>query len=252
MIFCVSFFVVTPFFQKPRALFKSFFDTGISSIGSVYRDAFKTYFKSQDSEDIEILRQERNVLAHSVGEKNILEEENSNLRKMLQFKERSAFTLLGARVIAKSTDLGRSLLVIDRGARDGIKIDFPVIAQEGVLIGKIVDVRYETSFIRLLHDPKSKTIVAYKTKDKTIQGLITGKFHTGIELTLVPITEPIEKGVPLSTTGTEEYVPAGLLVGFISEFNSLPTDLFYTIQVKPALLVSELSLLSVILPSHGN
>ncbi|MBI4272266.1 rod shape-determining protein MreC [Candidatus Uhrbacteria bacterium] len=246
------FLVLTSFFEKPRAFFKSAFDRNISAIYFTYRDSFRALWKSQEAEDISILREQRNSFARIAGDKNILEEENTHLKKMLKFKERSHGELLGARIIGRSTDLGKSMLVIDRGARDGIQKNYPVIAQEGVLIGKIADTRYETSFVRLLHDPKSKTIVSYHTKDQTVQGLIAGKFHTGIELTLIPITEPVEKSALLSTTGTEEYIPAGLLVGFISEYTSTPTDLFYTIQVMPALPLSELSLLSVIVPPHEN
>ena len=61
-----------------------------------------------------------------------------------------------------------------------------------------------------------------------------------------------EKNALLATTGTEEHIPAGLLVGFISEYASTPTDLFYTIRVMPALPLSELSLLSVIVPPYEN
>lgn len=244
--------VMLPYFEKPRSFFKSGFDTAIYSLGRAYHDTVTLYFRSQNSDDIEILRHERNSLAGSEGEKIILKEENTSLKRMLQFRERSGYELFGVHIIARSTDLGRSMLVIDRGARDGIKKDFPVIAQDGVLIGKVAAVRYETSFIRLLQDPKSKVIAAYKANSKIVQGLVTGKFHTGIELALIPITEPLEKGALLTTTGTEEFVPAGLLIGFISDFNSMPTDLFYTIQIKPALPISDLSLLSVIMPSKSN
>ncbi len=240
------------FFTQQFTVLKQGLNGALSSIRLAYRDVWRAYIAQDINENLEILRSERNAYARKAVHQDILEQENAQLKNLLSFKQRSDSVLLGARIVGKSADLARSMIMIDRGAIDGVKKDLPVIAGDGELIGKIAEAQYETSFVRLLHDPKSKTIASYKTKGAAVQGIITGTFHTGIELTLVPITEQIEKGALIYTTGAEENIPAGLLIGFISEYKSTPTDLFYTIQAKPALLVSELSLVHIILPQKTN
>lgn len=243
--------LVMSLFPHQRAWVKHSIDSALVTLRSAYQDAFTAlgYYSFASDKDSEISDPEKNTLAGMLIKQNILEEENKNLKQLLSFKERSSHKLLNASVIGKTTDFSRSMLILDRGVRDGVLKDFAVVAYDGVLIGKIADAKFESSFVRLLHDPKSKTIASYRSNDKIVQGLITGKFHTGIELSLVPITEPIAKSLPVATSGTEEFIPAGLLIGFISNAHSLPSDLFYSISIAPAVLPSSLGIVGIIIPA---
>ncbi len=201
-----------------------------------------------EHETVNSLREERNKLIASEIEKTGIVEENKKLQNLLSFREKQSQPFLGAHVLGRSTDPGRSMLILDRGSDDGVKKGFPVVAESGVLIGKIASTESKTSYVRLLNDPNSKTIALYTTKDgRTIQGLIEGKFRTGLELTLVPTTDPGEQGLALFTSGLEEHVPRGLLIGIITDISARPTDLFHTIKLKPAVRPDSVTVVGVLL-----
>jgi len=64
-----------------------------------------------------------------------LQKENENLRKLLAFKEQFTQEVVGCNIIAKDSGNLFETFTIDRGSKDGISVNDPVINSNG-LVGR--------------------------------------------------------------------------------------------------------------------
>ncbi|MEM7386660.1 MAG: rod shape-determining protein MreC, partial [Verrucomicrobiota bacterium] len=81
--------------------------------------------------------------------------ENIRLQKALDFKERSSYDLLSAKVVARDSATWWESIVIDRGSADGLDKDMAVITDEG-LIGKTRNVLEDRSRVLLLTNERCR------------------------------------------------------------------------------------------------
>ena len=77
--------------------------------------------------------------------------ENNQLRRALQFRERSAFKLVPARIIARDAATWWSTIKVDKGSNDGVEPDQPVLTEDG-LVGKTTVVAGNASTVLLISD----------------------------------------------------------------------------------------------------
>ena len=86
---------------------------------------------------------------------NDLQSENNSLRQALDFRDRSKYELLPARIIARSSTSWWSTVQIDRGEQDKLDSDMPVVTDVG-LVGKTTTVAPNTAFVLLISDENCK------------------------------------------------------------------------------------------------
>lgn len=188
----------------------------------------------------------------------ILEEENQILKKELNFLEESQNKLVIARIIGQDP-VEPNTLILGGGEESGIKIGFPVVVNEGVLIGKIVKVEKEISMVLLLTDSKSKIAASIlgqqneseKSKENTVHsalGVVCGKHGLSIEIELIPQNEKVEKGDLVTTSGLEKDIPRGLLIGEIDSVTSEAGAVFQSATVKSLAPFNNLSIAAVVIP----
>lgn len=158
----------------------------------------------------------------------LFERENAELRKTLAFKERTQHSTIGADVIGYSTDSPRSELLINRGSRDGVRPGAPAIAGDGVLVGRVHTVDAQKSTILLLRDTRSKILALITRDDAAIHGIAEGRFNVGVDLTFIPVTEVLKQGDVVITSGLQEGIAAGFIIGTVQEVRKKPEDLFQT------------------------
>lgn len=152
--------------------------------------------------------------------------EIAELKRQLNYRERSAMTVLSASVSGYSTDPSRSLFLLDRGSRDGITKGAPVVAGDGILIGIVHELDAESSMVMPLHDPRSSVLVRIPREDEDIHGIARGRFNVGADLMYVPITEEMRVGDIVVTSGLQEGIPSGLVLGTVQEVRKNQQDLF--------------------------
>ncbi len=70
---------------------------------------------------------------------NDLAAENNTLREALEFKQRSNYNLLPARIVSRQSSTWWNTVQIDRGEQDGLDSDMPVVTDVG-LVGKTTTV----------------------------------------------------------------------------------------------------------------
>lgn len=176
----------------------------------------------------------------------IAEEENKEMRAQLRFLQKQKMQTVGADVTGKNIDTLGNTLIINRGARDGIKENSPVIIQDGILIGKIARVEERTSIIRLINDNQSKFAATIMNENRTL-GLIEGGYGISVQMSYIPQNETVNIGETIITSGLEESVPRGLLIGAIETVEKEAYQPFQKAIVKPLADLNRINLVSVII-----
>lgn len=196
------------------------------------------------------LLDEVNYLLNENTKLKIYRKENVLLKEQLRFVEEKIFDkeIVVSRVIAKNMD-NKDILSINKGKKDGIIEGLPVIASNGIIVGKISSVSLNTSKVLLLRDPFS--FLAVKILDKSEQSnLLKGKYGLSLQVDFIPRDVLVEKGDIVVTSGIEENIPLGLIVGKVERIEKNPNDLFIRTIIQPRISYDELNILSVILPSN--
>ncbi|OGC22094.1 rod shape-determining protein MreC [candidate division WOR-1 bacterium RIFOXYB2_FULL_42_35] len=173
-------------------------------------------------------------------------QENDRLRQALAFKTNSAQArrLIAAQVVGKSPSPWFSVLQINKGSNAGVKIDLPVIVGTG-LVGRIVEVAPFSSKVMLLIDAGSSvSAVSERSRDF---GIIKGGTLNKLSLRYVASGGDVKIGDMVSTSPISTYFPPGLIIGTISQASKREHDLFYYIEVVPAVDFSKLEEVFVLL-----
>jgi len=156
-------------------------------------------------------------------------EENARLRRLLDMREQLAPDSLGASVVTASHAGDTNLIVIDRGARDGVRVDLPVVAWGGA-VGRVVSVDAGDAVVRLLDDPFSG--VAAVVQRSRAQGVVVGRGGTVLDMLYVPRFSDVLHGDRVVTSGLDGIFPRGFGIGRVSAVHEVP-DGSQRIQVEP-------------------
>ncbi len=134
------------------------------------------------------------------------------LQAMLRFRETYVGSTVAAQVIGASGSDQSRVLTIDKGSRDGLKPDMPVITQDGI-VGKIRDVDPTTAHVLEINDQTSGAgVILQSTRIRAIlRGNIAGRAQIG-NLTA---DSRIKPGEQVLTSGGDQVYPRGLPVGTI-------------------------------------
>lgn len=187
------------------------FGEAISSIGK---------FKEEN----EYLIKENIRLRAEITELKDIRRENEELRNQLNLLPREKFDLLAATVIGRDLYKGNTWMIIDKGSKDGIEKDMPIIVSDGVLIGKIEEVFYAESRVVPITSPNSN--VNAVTNETGAIGVVNGKYGLGIVLDMVLQTDYLKLGDDVITSEISQSIPRGLLIGKIEEIYPAEDYLF--------------------------
>ncbi len=198
--------------------------------------------------------QERDRLKLEVIQLDELLEENNQLRRALQYQEKSPLSLVAARIINRKPSQWYSTVVIDKGSQQGIAVDSPVIVplgEDAGLVGKVSEVLGPQSAVVLLLTDEMCQVSA-KLDHSQEQGILSGQrgaLRTLPNLRLRYLSKEAEAGPgsKVFSSGTGELFPANLFLGTVVSLNLGVIDA--EAIVKPAVDFDDLSDVFVILPS---
>jgi rod shape-determining protein MreC len=175
------------------------------------------------NENARLLR-ENNILAVRIAENENEKKENAMLRDQLNLAPRKKFDLAASFVIGQDPQRLGSWIMIDKGGSAGIKVGMPVIAYEGIIIGKIQEVFSNSSKVTLLTD--SENAVNASDVETGARGILKGEYGLGIILDRVAQTDALNVGDTIVTSGLGGDLPKGLLIGKILEIRTTSDKLF--------------------------
>ena len=177
-----------------------------------------------------------------------LKAENDRLREVAGFRTGTDLQLLPAEVIGRSPSPWMETLIIDKGEKDGLAKNMPVISKEGV-VGRIYRIGPNFSEVILLTDSRdgnSMSGVIERTRDLVyIYGYSTGRKG-------YCLVKPSDLGVDIQvgdrilTSGASLYFPRNLLVGVVQEVRDHDDVFSREALMKPAVNFSRLEYVFVV------
>lgn len=123
-----------------------------------------------------------------------------------------------ARVYSEYPFNDAASIIVDIGSDDGIKVGMPVMVKEGVLLGKVKNVKRTQSEIETIFSPEWKMSV--NIGKGMIKAVLNGSPTPNIDL--IPIDESVSFGDEVTNSVSD--FPMGALLGTISEINKNAND----------------------------
>ncbi len=176
-----------------------------------------------------------------------LEEENQLLKKEMNFVEENKFKYVAAKIVSGVSDPLSQSVIINRGKKDGIIKGLAVIAENGIFIGKVIEVQDGYSKVMLISDNKSRVAATVQNLDHTV-GLIEGQYGLSFSMTNIPQNQDIKEGDLVVTSGLEGQIPKNLLIAKVDRVVLVESEIFKTAMLSPIVPLNSLSDVVVIVP----
>jgi rod shape-determining protein MreC len=173
--------------------------------------SFSGIIRSLDYEKLENLRLENLALKNELE---ILKEKGESVQNFY----------VAAKIYSRYPFNDRRLITINLGEKEGVRVGMPVLAKEGVLLGKINQVFGRESLVETVFDPawRSSVIVGEKT-----QALLEGGARP--LLTLIARESVVSPGDLVLNTSPE--FPLELLLGEIKEVKPASDDIWLVAEL---------------------
>jgi rod shape-determining protein MreC len=170
--------------------------------------------------------------------------QGQRLQRLLDFKQHYIYKTLPAQVIGVSgTDQSRTLY-IDKGTKEGLAPDMPVVTADGI-VGKLKDVFDHKSLVVLISDPTSGVGVILETT--RTRGILKGAALGEMQVINVSPDDRIKPGERIVTSGGDQIFPRGMPVGTVERVTPDPDrDPLVDVAVRPAANLSRLEEVLVI------
>jgi rod shape-determining protein MreC len=200
-----------------------------SSVNSVWNTCVR-YF------DLVNTNQKNQQLTHEVDELKIRlqasmreHDENQRLREILNLREKLPLKLVAGEVIGGTAKAPISRIIsINRGAKDGVAEQMPVVTPSGV-VGMIIQASPVSSKVQLMSDVSSS--IGAMLSRNTTAGILSG---TGTELCLLkylPLNADIKVGDAVVTSGQDGIFPEGFPIGKVTKL--VKEELYVSAEVTP-------------------
>ncbi len=252
LIFFVFLFLFLIFIHStsvPHYLKNSFYSFSepvqvyFSKKGDFLANFFQGFFQSARlKEKNEWLLKENRQLIGKNAELEFFQQENKELREMLELKQEEDFSLEVAQVIGRESS---SVITINKGDQDGIKTNFPVINGEKVLIGRVFQIYEGVSKVQLLNSENS--ILNAFIINKNVYGILKGSNSSYYLFDLIPEGSSIEVGDLVVTSNLGGGLPDNLLIGTVKEIENSERPSFLQAKINPFYSFQELNNVFIIL-----
>jgi len=174
--------------------------------------------------------------------------ENRRLRQLLDMKRRHPGKTIVAHIVGCDLAPWTAVVTVDRGKKDGLAPDMPVLVRAGV-IGRIIDTSMSFSRVLLITDYHSR--VAALIQRNRARGLLHGQGPRGCSLDFVKKGVDVQAGDMVITSGMDEIFPKGLILGkVISVSPGDKSELFQEIRVEPSSRIGELEEVLILLTAE--
>ncbi|MHB1319338.1 MAG: rod shape-determining protein MreC [Anaerolineae bacterium] len=171
--------------------------------------------------------------------------ENEDLRRQLDYKSAvPSFQLIAAEVIGRDPSSYLQYLIIDRGLDDGVRQGMPVLTDAG-LVGRVARVSQGSSQVMLLTDSQS-SVGAYIQRSRAT-GVVQGQLGPDLVMRYILQEETVVVGDVVLTSGLGGAFPKRLVIGQVVETRQTDVDMHQEAIVAPAVLLSELESVLVLL-----
>ncbi|MGD9331319.1 MAG: rod shape-determining protein MreC [Desulfobacterales bacterium] len=193
----------------------------------LWRHYFHLVFVSQENDQL------KKQLARAHEMKNEWVEArlaNDRMRRLMDIGKGFSQDLVYAEVIGRDPTAWFKTVIINKGAKDYVRVGMPVVVPEGI-VGQIVDVSGGFAKVLLIVDQNSAVdALVQRTRAR---GLLKGEFADQCRLEFVLRKEDVQVGDTIVSSGLDNVFPKGLRIGEIKEVSGETSEMFHTITVAP-------------------
>ncbi len=224
---------------------------GATYSGSKVRSFFQNYlFLVNLKKENERLKKEILLLKSQLAQYKERERIYKKLEEFYKLSSGLNYPKVAAKIIYKPMDPFSGVIFIDKGRKDGLLPQMPVLAGvEGrgiALVGQVVEVYRNWSKVILITDPSfSADVEIERTGDR---GILVGKAERFCSIQYLPSASQVKPGDEVLTSGQDALFPSGLLVGTVVSVSKQSIQgMFKTAEVQPAVDLYNLDLVFVLL-----
>lgn len=241
----ISFALVVNNREYQKSVFLSSSNSAVSGLYEMNNSVVE-FFKLRDandnlSEENTLLKNELNKLRNQLS--TLEPEKDDSLH--FQIPPEMEYEFISAKVINNSTNKLQNYITLNKGLRDGIKVDMGVISDEGVVgIVKTVSDKFAV-VIPILND---KIKINCKFTKTNYSGPLQwdGLDYRYADLKDIARHVEFSLGDSLITSGFTNTFPEGIPVGVIEDFKIKKSEAYYNIKVKLSVNFRTLSHVKVI------
>lgn len=181
----------------------------------------------------------------------LLNLENAELRNRLSTDSSAVvpagYRLVKAHIIGRDPTNFNGYIYIDRNRRDSIEPGLPVIVQNG-LIGRIKLAGNVNSIVETI---ENRGIAVSAVDIRTgVHGIV--KQDGGMIFDYIKITDPIQRGDTIFTSGMSENFPSGIPIAIVNGVRETGDLLFKNVTLRPCVSVNRLIYVYVVRPESKN
>ena len=185
-----------------------------------------TFFANVNNlkQENEELQKKNTELSESLRELESIKAQNESLKQYLNLKEKySDYAAIPADVINRDISNYSKNIIINIGAKDGIKEGITVIAAEG-LVGHIISVTDTTSKVQTIIDSSSSTSSLLSTSRDGIvcKGILNNDKQ--LKAMYIPMDATVSQGDTIETSGLGGIYQKGIYIGTVEKVENT-TDL---------------------------
>lgn len=160
--------------------------------------------------------------------------ENESLRELIALKEtRTDFETIGANVIGRKTDELHSTIILDKGTKDGVKVNDIVLVPEG-LVGVVFEANYNFCKVKTIFDTEtSVSAICLRSGDMgVIETTANSQNSRKCNMNYIDRGAKTVVGDVIDTSGTGGIFPRGIRIGKITEIKEDSRNLTLTAVVE--------------------
>lgn len=168
--------------------------------------------------------------------------ENEELRELINLKEtRTDFDSIGANVIGKKTDRESSIITLDKGTKDGVKVNSVVFVPEG-LVGVVFEANLNFSKVKTIFDAESSvSAICLRSGDMGIAEPMENETVGGkCYLNYLDRSSKTVIGDVIETSGTGGIYPRGIMIGKITQIEEDSRNLTLSATLETEVNVNRL------------
>jgi len=189
------------------------------------------------SKDNKILLKKVSFLEEKIFVYREVARENERLKSLLQFEEGMAIKSILAQVVGWDTSSDFKSLRINRGAKDGLKLQSTVVTSEGV-VGYVYRMTDHFSDVLTIMNPKNR-IDGIVERIRS-HGIVEGFSGQKCIMKYVNQADPLILNDVVFTSGLGNIYPKGLKIGTISKIKRENYETMQYVEIGPAVNFSRL------------
>ena len=193
------------------------------------------------------LREQADALALNAQAAEESRQELGRLRELLELRESVPWTTVPARVIARGTEGSARIVTLDRGSRDGVRLNQPVLTPRGI-VGRVIEAAPGASKVQTVLDPNSG--VAGLIQRTRVQGMVVGAGERGCRMEYVSELSNVEVGDVVVTSGLDQIYPKGYTIGIVASIGE-GEGLTKLVELRPEVDFRRLEEVLVVLKEEG-